>query len=607
MAEEPQVLRGISWREAFPFTNLFRAFRIAIHPSKLVLALLALLALYLGGRLLDQLWASKHRAVPGEIEQYERTETADELTRWRDTQRAALADRYSTFLRRTAEAKIPAEVAEKVEEPKRGWTQMSQNRDLLMTRAREGAHTSDVQHWIKTSIREAAQKIERQHEDRVKAIKESKDTDEQKKTKLENSERQRQDDLKDAYGEASEARRTVKSLAGEGLFEAFFDYQAARINDIVTGVLTWNWLSFDNRSPGVIYSTLKFFTVAPTWALRHHPLYFFLFGTLFLVVWSLFGGAIARIAAVHVADEGRKLSVRQGLSFAVSKFLSFLSAPLIPAIIILVLGVLLALGGLLLNIPWLGEIVVGGLFFLALAAGFVMTLVLLGTAGGFNLMYPTIAVEGSDSFDAISRSFSYVYAKPWRMLFYSLLAIAYGALCYLFIRLFIGLMLGLTSFFVGLLVFRSADNGVNLWKVMFPGPAHFWKLPYDIDYLALSPAGDIGAFLVAFWAYLTIAMLGAFAISFYFSANTIIYYLMRREVDATEMDDVYLEQPEEDFAETPATAAHTAAESQPASAAVTTPVSTTAADAPSPATTPIASSDTPPASTEPPRDTPTGS
>ena len=64
-----------------------------------------------------------------------------------------------------------------------------------------------------------------------------------------------------------------------------------------------------------------------------------------------------------------------------------------------------------------------------------MTLVLLGTVGGFNLMYPTIAVEGSDSFDAISRTFSYVYARPWRMLFYTLVAIVYGALCYLFVRL----------------------------------------------------------------------------------------------------------------------------------------------------------------------------
>jgi hypothetical protein len=614
MAEEPQVLRGINWREAFPFTNLFRAFRIAIHPSKLVLALLALLALYLGGRLLDAAWHSKHRAVPalaadeaGEIEQYERTETADELTRWREAQRNAVGDRYARYLRETAEAKAAAEAAANVPADQRTWTKLLQDNNALTARARAGEDTQHVNYWIKTSVPQEAKKIQQDHEARIKQINEIKaDTDEQKQNKqrqLEDAEKQRQDRLKQLYEEAASARRTVEGLEGQGPFEAFFNFQSARINDVVNGVLTWNWLGgFDGRTPpGVAASVYRFFTTAPTWALRHHSLYFFLFGALFLVIWSLFGGAIARIAAVHVADEGRKLSVRQGLSFAVSKFLSFLSAPLIPAIIILVLGVLLAVGGLLLNIPWLGEIVVGGLFFLALAAGFVMTLVLLGTAGGFNLMYPTIAVEGSDSFDAISRSFSYVYAKPWRMLFYSLLAIIYGALCYLFIRLFIWLLLVLTWWFVGLLVFRTADNGVNLWHVMFPGPQHLWKLPYDINYLALGPAGDIGAFLVAFWAYLTIAMLGAFAISFYFSANTIIYYLMRREVDATEMDDVYLEQPEEDFAETPATAAAApaaAAESQPAESAAAA-----AAAEPTPAT---ASGDTPPASTEPPRDTPAG-
>src|SRR5687768_1252731 len=71
MAEEPQVLvRGFNWREAFPFTHIFRAFRVAIHPSKLALALLALLSLYIGGRLLDTLWFSEHLAVPGEIQRY---------------------------------------------------------------------------------------------------------------------------------------------------------------------------------------------------------------------------------------------------------------------------------------------------------------------------------------------------------------------------------------------------------------------------------------------------------------------------------------------------------------------------------------------------------
>src|SRR5262245_53421504 len=68
MADESHVIRGINWRETFPFTQIFRAFRVAIHPSKLILALLALLALYAGGRVLDMLWPVQHRAIPAIVD-----------------------------------------------------------------------------------------------------------------------------------------------------------------------------------------------------------------------------------------------------------------------------------------------------------------------------------------------------------------------------------------------------------------------------------------------------------------------------------------------------------------------------------------------------------
>src|SRR5437762_3402713 len=71
MADDVQTVRHINWREAFSFTHLFRAFRIAIHPSKLVLGLLALLALYCGGRILDGIWSPRSLAVPGEVSMYE--------------------------------------------------------------------------------------------------------------------------------------------------------------------------------------------------------------------------------------------------------------------------------------------------------------------------------------------------------------------------------------------------------------------------------------------------------------------------------------------------------------------------------------------------------
>src|SRR2546421_213857 len=222
-------------------------------------------------------------------------------------------------------------------------------------------------------------------------------------------------------------------------------------------VFRWNWLTPGpmrtvNGMPygsSVVGASIEFLLIGPAWLFSQHPFFAILFTTWFLIIWSVFGGAIARIAAVHVARD-EKISVRQALRFSTGKALSFIYAPVIPLAILIVIGALLALGGwILLHVPGIGPIIIGVLFFLALAAGFVMTLVLVGTVAGFNLMYPTVAVEGSDSFDAISRSFSYVYARPWRMLFYTAIAVGYGALTYLFIRFFLSLMLILTHFFIG--------------------------------------------------------------------------------------------------------------------------------------------------------------
>ena len=73
MADEPQVIRGIDWKSTFPFVGLFRGFRVAIHPSKLILALVALILIFFGGKFLDAIWPDNYRAVPNELELYARS------------------------------------------------------------------------------------------------------------------------------------------------------------------------------------------------------------------------------------------------------------------------------------------------------------------------------------------------------------------------------------------------------------------------------------------------------------------------------------------------------------------------------------------------------
>ena len=82
---------------------------------------------------------------------------------------------------------------------------------------------------------------------------------------------------------------------------------------------------------------------------------------------------------------------------------------------------------------------------------------------------------------------------------------------------------------------------------MWPAPPSLGTLSYDIPFINLDLPQDIGAAILAFWIYLIIALVPAFATSLYFSLSTVIYYLMRRDVDATELDEVYLDPHDEEF------------------------------------------------------------
>jgi hypothetical protein len=547
MADESHVIRGINWRETFPFTQIFRAFRVAIHPTKLILGLVALLALYAGGRILDAIWQVQYRAVPADVVAPERGETAGRTAsevelyeafrpggryagfeQVRDARRKEIENRYVELLR---DSKIQADE--------------KQAREL----ARSGSGLGQVKAKL---LEERNKEIDDAARQRDEALKAAKTSDDRKKAQEDYDQR-----VRDIVRATGSAYGRASLILNQGVFIQFFNYEVTQVNNVVWAVLANDWLGgFSDTSslrsqPGVFKSISNFCVTGPWWLVRYHTWFFILFVILFSIVWAIFGGAIARIAAVHVARD-EKLSLSNAVRFSTGKFLSFIFAPVIPLLIVLVVGLVVTVGALIGNIPWIGPILVGLFFFLALAAGFVMTLVLLGTFGGFNLMYPTIAVEGSDSFDAISRSFSYVYARPWRMLFYTLIAVLYGALCFLFVRFFIQIMLILTHHFVGAGMFTNVDGArvpLDLWNTMWSAPETH-GFTYGVDWLTLGGGQSLAAALVAFWVYLTVGMLGAFAISFYFSANTIIYYLMRREVDATELDDVYLEQSEEDFGDT---------------------------------------------------------
>jgi hypothetical protein len=164
----------------------------------------------------------------------------------------------------------------------------------------------------------------------------------------------------------------------------------------------------------------------------------------------------------------------------------------------------------------------------------------IGAAAGFNLMFPAIAYDGSDGLDAVSRSFNYVYAKPWRMGFYTLTAFVYGAICYIFVRFFAYLLLWAT--YTGL----RLGAGLNSAKGLPDKIAAVWQQPSFSQLLVYSTqTGSVSERVAAFIVYLSVlvivGLVVSFIISFYFSSNTVIYALMRNKVDGTALEEVYTE------------------------------------------------------------------
>jgi hypothetical protein len=288
------------------------------------------------------------------------------------------------------------------------------------------------------------------------------------------------------------------------------------------------------------------------WLFCQHWLYAIVFLAVALAIWALFGGAIHRIAALHFARD-EKISMGTALKFAAGKFISFYTAPLIPLGISIFIGLFLLAGGFLLG-SWGGGILMGLLFPLAILGGMLIAFLVVGLAGGAGLMYPTIAVESSDSFDAISRSYSYIFGKPWRAAFYALAALVYGVICYLFIRLFAFVVLAATHAFVGAGALGGGEAlspAADRLDLLWPAPT-FDHLLSSPCWQAMSFWETIGAGLIWFWVMLVAASVLAFLVSYCASANTAIYYLLRRTVDATDLDDVFVDEVEEAPAGEPA-------------------------------------------------------
>ncbi len=138
--------------------------------------------------------------------------------------------------------------------------------------------------------------------------------------------------------------------------------------------------------------------------------YVFLQGLLLSALWGWIGGAVARLAAVHLAT-GRREEGPAALAFATRHWRSFAgaSAALLASFVVpTALAILLSTAGRLPG-AWGGFLLAPAVLVAAALALAAVVAASVCLAAGF-LAQPTVACEDSDAFDAVSRVFVYAAA-----------------------------------------------------------------------------------------------------------------------------------------------------------------------------------------------------
>jgi hypothetical protein len=243
----------------------------------------------------------------------------------------------------------------------------------------------------------------------------------------------------------------------------------------------------------------------------------------FLLVWSIVATAITRHVALRLVDEELP-GLLQAVRYGSQKWLASFNAAAFVFLGLAALSVPGALLGLLMRFDW-GLAVAGAIWPLVLLGAVVLAILAVGLAAGWPLMVSAVGVERGDSFQAISTAFSYLYQRPIHFAFYSLISCGVAVL----------------AFFAAAL-FADTTLTFALWATSF-GMGH--DRTADVIGAVVRGAADPrwGIQALQFWTDGLRAILAAFGWGYFWAIAPAIYLLLRQDVDATELDEIVLDEP----------------------------------------------------------------
>jgi ABC-type multidrug transport system fused ATPase/permease subunit len=549
MAEEKVETREVTWRQLLPWTELFRGFQIALDPGKLILAAVGIFVMSLCWVILAWIFGAGYANSP------------------------------PTWKGNYVQGDQPKDLSA-------GWARFRQDRDNWNLMHETAGVGSGEQYVEPADLAQSPKELDDVNAVFEPVTKEPLGSEARKATLNAAMDRL----VQEKKLEPDRARTFRLGLdrpkpSGRLASWPWFEDRGPNPYLLVTNQVTrpweaghfWEWFA-GSQLPVMVEPLIKlfrpivyFFSPRAEGFVIH--LYFLLVLVFTVLTWSIFGGAITRIAAVQIA-RGEKMGPSEALRYTLKRLFSYLTAPLCPIVFVFFLLVLSIFFGLFHMIPIFGDVVVDGFFWwIPVIFGLLMALALIGLVG-WPLMSATVSAEGTDFLEAVSRSYTYVFSRPWQYLWYALVAIAYGAVLVFFVGFMGSFAVYLSKWAVSkgtierrdpVFLFAYAPTTFEWRELLLKGatvdgkqvvtqdgidPDAYRKfVGRDENYQGADQMtwwNKVGAFMVAFWLFLILLLILGFGYSYFWGAGTIIYLLMRRSVDSAEFEEVFMEEEDQD-------------------------------------------------------------
>lgn len=251
-----------------------------------------------------------------------------------------------------------------------------------------------------------------------------------------------------------------------------------------------------------------------------------------IFVWSFVGLAITRTCLMRLT-RNEQVDLDDAFDFALEKWMTAAGAVGIPLLAVGALCVPAFIIGLMMGLDF-GVLIAGIIWILVLAIATAMGLLLLGLMFGWPLMVSSVGCESQNSFDAMTRAYAYTFQRPLNYLFYCFVAILFGGFCWMVVAAMTDGVIGLSSWATSWGANIASADRMDIINGM---------TPEVLDGAAGAEETSMmtsGRTIIGLWNSLLRTLSAAFIYGLFWCMASAIYLLLRKDVDETEMDEIYI-------------------------------------------------------------------